>query len=73
MRYAFTGSQIKNLAQRGPDEAAERLPATQGGGGIVIKVQFTVWSRDKGTPFPNLNEKLDLDDLCPKSTMTKQF
>ncbi len=35
LRYAFTGYQIKNVAQRGPDEEAERLPATQGGGGIA--------------------------------------
>jgi hypothetical protein len=57
LRYAFTGSQIKNVAQRGPDEAAERLPAKQGGGGIAIKVQFSVWSHDEGTPFPNLNDE----------------
>jgi len=35
LRYAFTGSPIKNVAQRGPDEAAERLPAMQGEGGIA--------------------------------------
>jgi hypothetical protein len=36
-------TRIMGVAQRGPDEAAERLPAKQGGGGIaiiILEVQF---------------------------------
>ena len=32
-----------------------------------------VWSRDDRTPFPNLNDELDPDDLCPEGGVTKQF
>jgi len=68
---------IKSLAQRGPDEAAERLRAERGGGRIAIKVQFSVWSRDDGTPFPNFSNQHvtepDIDDLFPEGYVTKQF
>ena len=40
---------------------------------LMPGIQFTVWSRDVGIPFPNLNEDLDLDDLCPEGNVTKQF
>ena len=39
--------------------------------------QFTVWSRDDGTPFPALGEQQraeqDQDDLFPEGNVTKQF
>jgi hypothetical protein len=35
--------------------------------------QNTVWSRDDGTPFPNLNTEPDLDDLTPEESVTKQL
>jgi hypothetical protein len=35
--------------------------------------QLAVWSRDDGTLFPNLNEELDLNDLCSEKYVTKQF
>lgn len=35
--------------------------------------QYTVWSREDGTPFPNLNYMPDSEDLCPEETVTKQF
>lgn len=40
---------------------------------LVPGTQYTVWSRDDGTSFPNLNEEPDPDDLCPESDVTKQF
>jgi hypothetical protein len=40
---------------------------------LMPGTQLTVWSRDEGTPFPNLNEEPDSDDLCPESDVTKQF
>jgi hypothetical protein len=42
-------------------------------GRIAVTVQFTVWSRDDGTPFPNLNAEPDPDDLYPENDVTKQF
>ena len=35
--------------------------------------QIEVWSRDNGTPFPNLTNEPDPDDLCPEGSVTKQF
>lgn len=40
---------------------------------LIPGAQFTLWSRDDGTPFPNLNEEPDPDDLSPESSVTKQF
>ena len=40
---------------------------------LVPRTQFTVWSRDDGTPCPNLDNDIDLDDLYPEETITKQF
>ena len=40
---------------------------------VMSGTQLTVWSRDGGTSFPNLNNEPDLDDLCPESDVTKQF
>jgi len=72
-----------------PSEGPARRPSdslrSRGGGEIVgcqrsctiilslNKAQFTVWSRDDGTPFPNLNSEPDPDDLCPEEILTKQF
>jgi hypothetical protein len=35
--------------------------------------QYTVWSRKDGTPFPNLNDEPNPDDLAPEGSVTKQF
>jgi len=40
---------------------------------LMPGMQLTVWSRNDGTPFPNLNEEPDPDDLYPESNVTKQF
>jgi hypothetical protein len=40
---------------------------------LIPGAQFMVWSREDGTPFPNLNSEPDLDDLCPESDVTKQL
>jgi len=40
---------------------------------LMPGAQLTVWSRDNGTPFPNLNDEPVPDDLCPESDVTKQF
>lgn len=40
---------------------------------FIPGAQFTVWSRDDGTPFPNLNDEPDLDNLAPEESVTKQF
>jgi hypothetical protein len=42
LRYSLTGifGCVRAVAQRGPDEAAERLRAERGGGGIVKKIIF---------------------------------
>nr|WP_321352918.1 hypothetical protein [uncultured Methanoregula sp.] len=37
------------------------------------EAQLNVWSRDEGTPFLNLNEESDPDDLCPEGDVTKPF
>lgn len=43
---------------------------------VMPGTQFTVWSRDDGTPFSSLGEKhdaeLDPDDFCPEGNVTKQ-
>ena len=74
LRYSLTGTRIcvRAVAQRGPDEVPERLPAEQGGGGIAF-FELTVWSRYNGTPFACLNDEIDLDDLCLESDTTRQF
>jgi hypothetical protein len=40
---------------------------------VMPGAQFTVWSRDDGTPFPNLNDETDSDNLAPEGSVTKQF
>lgn len=40
---------------------------------LMPGTQLTVWSREDGTPFPNLNDDPDPDDLCLESDVTKQF
>lgn len=39
--------------------------------------EFMVWSRDDGTPFPNLGEQPEIeqdpDDLCPEDIVTKSM
>jgi hypothetical protein len=35
--------------------------------------QVTDWSCEDGTPFPNLNEELDPDDIFPGGKITNQF
>jgi hypothetical protein len=40
---------------------------------LMPGVQLTVWSRDEGMPFPNLNEEPDFDDLYPESDVTNSF
>lgn len=39
--------------------------------------EFEVWSRDDGTPFPHLGERLeteqDPDDLCPEDNITRSL
>jgi hypothetical protein len=40
---------------------------------LIPGAQFTVWSRDDGIPFPDLNAEPDPDDLCPEGNVTKQF
>jgi hypothetical protein len=40
---------------------------------LIPGAQFTVWSRDTGTPFPDLNAEPDPDDLFPEGSVTKQF
>jgi hypothetical protein len=35
--------------------------------------QIAVWSRDDGTPFPNITTELDSDDLFPEESTTKQL
>lgn len=40
---------------------------------LIPGAQLAVWSRNDGTPFPNLNEELDPDDLYPEGDVTKQF
>jgi hypothetical protein len=40
---------------------------------LIPGAQFTVWTREDGTTFPNLNDESDPDDLCPEENITKQF
>jgi hypothetical protein len=40
---------------------------------LIPGAQLTVWSREDGIPYPNLNEEPDPDDLCPEGNVTKQF
>jgi len=40
---------------------------------VMSGAQFTVWSRDDGTSFPNLNDEPDIDNLCPEGDVTKLF
>jgi|GEM_PF-4039222 hypothetical protein len=40
---------------------------------LILDAQFTVWSRDEGKPFPNLNDEPDPDDLYPDDALTKTF
>jgi len=40
---------------------------------LIPGAQFTVWSRDDGTPFPNLNAEPDPGDLYPEESVTKQL
>lgn len=54
-----------------PRKTAERLRAERGGGGIASTVQLTVWSRDDGILFPDLNP--DPDDLYPEGSVTEGF
>jgi hypothetical protein len=65
LRYALTGIRflIKGLAQRGPDEALERLREKRGGGRIVYD----------GILFQNLNDVPDPDNLTPEECVTKQI
>ena len=37
---------------------------------LIPGAQFTVWSCDDATPFPNLNGDPDPDDLCPEEFIT---
>ncbi|MGD0080228.1 MAG: hypothetical protein ABSB80_06235 [Methanoregula sp.] len=43
---------------------------------LILGAQYTVWSREDGTPFSSLGEQhvteLDPDDLCPEGDVTKQ-
>jgi hypothetical protein len=40
---------------------------------LMSGTQLTVWSREDGTPFPNLNDETNPDDPCPEEYVTKQF
>lgn len=40
---------------------------------LMPGTQLTVWSRNDGTPFPNLNDEPDPNDLAPEGSVTKQF
>jgi len=40
---------------------------------LIPGAQLTVWSRDNGIPFPNLNEEPNPVDLAPEGNITKQF
>jgi len=40
---------------------------------LVPGTQYTVWSRNNETPFPNISDEIDLDDLCPESSVTNQY
>jgi len=40
---------------------------------LMPGTQLTVWCREVGTPFPNLTDESDPDDLCPEEYVTKQF
>ncbi len=35
--------------------------------------KLTVWSRDEGMPFPDLNDEPDPDNLYPECDVIKQF
>jgi len=75
------GGTDTHLPRRDPTRRrADSLP--QQGGGTSLEIltallksspQFTVWSRDDGTPCPNFNEKPDPDHLAPERGVTKQF
>ena len=54
---------VHALAQRGPDEAPERLRASARRGR----------NRYNGVLFANLNDESDPDDLAPEESVTKQF
>ena len=45
---------IRNLAQRGPDEAPERLPAEQGGGRKRIEMILLLWNYNQGSMGTNI-------------------
>ena len=53
---------IRNLAQRGPDEAPERLPAEQGGGRKRIEMILLLWNYNRG--FMGTNIFLLLITVC---------
>jgi hypothetical protein len=38
---------------------------------LIPRAELTIWSRDDGTPFPNIEE--DPVDLCPERSVTKKF
>jgi hypothetical protein len=44
---------------------------------LIPGAQFTVWSRNGGKPFPNLEDHAEnepeFDDLCPEENVTKHF
>ena len=40
---------------------------------LIPGAQLTVWTREDGKHFPNLNDEPDPDDLCPEGDVTKQF
>jgi hypothetical protein len=40
---------------------------------LIPGAQLTVWSHDERTPFPNLDDEPDLDDLTPDESVTKQL
>ena len=40
---------------------------------LVSGAQFRVWSRNDGTPFTDLTDEPDPDNLCPEGNVTRQF